>query len=108
MGIQMECSTACGHASHGIFTSEWIGLPAGTEFLDAIKAAQAPHRFLSVSKAGHSATVSTRGHEDRHAIPRSGKEPNYNPAIVEAASREQHCLQIEVAKNVAGQRAAEF
>ena len=78
------------------------------KLLDAIKAAQAPHRFLSASKAGHSAIVSSRGHEDRHAMLRSGKEPNFKPAIVEAASREPHCLRIEVAKNVAGQRAAEF
>ena len=94
---------------------------------DAIKAAQAPHHFLSVTKAGHSAIVSTRGNEDCHAILRGGKEPNFDAASVEAASRElaaagvcnkvmvdfshgnsrkQHRLQIEVAKNVANQLAA--
>lgn len=34
--------------------------------LDAIGAAEAPHHFLSVTKFGHSAIVSTKGNEDCH------------------------------------------
>ncbi|MGC6247131.1 3-deoxy-7-phosphoheptulonate synthase AroG [Bisgaard Taxon 45] len=46
--------------------------------LDAIGAAQAPHYFLSVTKFGHSAIVSTKGNEDCHIILRGGdKGPNY-------------------------------
>ena len=53
--------------------------------IDAIKAAQQPHHFLSVTKAGHSAIVSTNGNEDCHVILRGGKAPNYDAASVEAA-----------------------
>ena len=41
--------------------------------VDAIKAAQQPHHFLSVTKGGHSAIVSTKGNEDCHVILRGGK-----------------------------------
>jgi len=56
--------------------------------VDALKAARAPHHFLSVTKAGHSAIVSTNGNEDCHIILRGGKHPNYDAASVEAASKE--------------------
>ncbi len=109
-----------------------VGFKNGTDgnlriAADAIKAAQSPHHFLSVTKAGHSAIVSTRGNEDCHAILRGGKAPNYDAASVDAAckelaaagvpsklmidfshanSRKQHRLQIEVARDVAAQLAA--
>ena len=108
-----------------------VGFKNGTDgnlriAADAIKAAQAPHHFLSVTKAGHSAIVSTRGNEDCHAILRGGKTPNYDAASVDAAcqelaaagvsakvmvdcshanSRKQHRLQIDVARDVAAQLA---
>jgi 3-deoxy-7-phosphoheptulonate synthase len=41
-----------------------------------------------VTKAGHSAIVSTTGNEDCHAILRGGKTPNYDAANVDAAGRE--------------------
>lgn len=51
--------------------------------LDAIGAAEAPHYFLSVTKFGHSAIVSTKGNNDCHIILRGGdKEPNYSAAHV--------------------------
>jgi 3-deoxy-7-phosphoheptulonate synthase len=56
--------------------------------VDAIKAASAPHHFLSVTKGGHSAIVHTTGNEDCHIILRGGKEPNYDAASVESTSRE--------------------
>ena len=56
--------------------------------VDAIKAAAAPHFFLSVTKGGHSAIVSTNGNEDCHVILRGGKAPNYDAASVDAAARE--------------------
>jgi 3-deoxy-7-phosphoheptulonate synthase len=109
-----------------------VGFKNGTDgniriAVDAIKAAASPHHFLSVTKAGHSAIVSTAGNEDCHVILRGGKEPNYDAASVEAAcvelgksglaaklmvdfshanSRKQFKLQVDVAKDVAGQMAA--
>ena len=56
--------------------------------VDAIKAASAPHHFLSVTKGGHSAIVHTAGNEDCHIILRGGKAPNYDAASVESTSRE--------------------
>ncbi|HSD35944.1 MAG TPA: 3-deoxy-7-phosphoheptulonate synthase AroG [Rhodocyclaceae bacterium] len=109
-----------------------VGFKNGTEgdvriAIDAIKAAAAPHHFLSVTKAGHSAIVSTAGNEDCHIILRGGKEPNYDAASIDEAckklaaagvpaklvvdfshgnSRKQYALQIEVGKDVATQLAA--
>ncbi|OOF40332.1 3-deoxy-7-phosphoheptulonate synthase [Rodentibacter mrazii] len=52
--------------------------------LDAIGSAEAPHYFLSVTKFGHSAIVSTKGNEDCHIILRGGdKGPNYSAEYVE-------------------------
>ena len=69
-----------------------VGFKNGTDgnikiAIDAIRAAQAPHHFLSVTKAGQSAIVSTTGNEDCHVILRGGKAPNYDAASVDAAGR---------------------
>jgi len=56
--------------------------------VDAIKAASAPHHFLSVTKGGHSAIVHTAGNEDCHIILRGGSTPNYDAASVAAACNE--------------------
>jgi 3-deoxy-7-phosphoheptulonate synthase len=69
-----------------------VGFKNGTDgniriALDAIRAAQSPHHFLSVTKGGHSAIVSTAGNEDCHIILRGGKQPNYDAASVEAAAK---------------------
>jgi 3-deoxy-7-phosphoheptulonate synthase len=55
--------------------------------VDAIKAASAPHHFLSVTKGGHSAIVQTAGNEDCHIILRGGAAPNFDAASVEATCR---------------------
>jgi 3-deoxy-7-phosphoheptulonate synthase len=70
-----------------------VGFKNGTDgnvkiAVDAIKAAQQPHHFLSVTKGGHSAIVSTAGNEDCHVILRGGKAPNYDAASVAAAAAE--------------------
>jgi 3-deoxy-7-phosphoheptulonate synthase len=70
-----------------------VGFKNGTDgniriAVDAIRAAASPHHFLSVTKAGHSAIVSTNGNEDCHVILRGGMETNYDPASVERACRE--------------------
>ena len=70
-----------------------VGFKNGTDgnikiAVDAIKAASQPHHFLSVTKGGHSAIVSTAGNEDCHVILRGGKAPNYDAAGVEAAAQE--------------------
>ena len=92
--------------------------------VDAIKAASAPHHFLSVTKGGHSAIVHTAGNEDCHIILRGGKAPNYSAADVDATCRElagaglaaklmidcshansqrRHERQVDVARDVAAQ-----
>ena len=109
-----------------------VGFKNGTDgnvriAIDAIRAAQSPHHFLSVTKGGHSAIVSTSGNEDCHVILRGGREPNYDAGHVDAAAREiasaalasrlmvdlSHAnsskdfkRQIEVARDVATQLAA--
>ena len=70
-----------------------VGFKNGTDgslriAFDAIKAASQPHHFLSVTKGGHSAIVSTNGNEDCHVILRGGKAPNFDHDAVEAACRE--------------------
>jgi 3-deoxy-7-phosphoheptulonate synthase len=70
-----------------------VGFKNGTDgnvriAVDALKAARAPHHFLSVTKAGHSAIVSTNGNEDCHIILRGGKHPNYDAGSVEEAAKE--------------------
>jgi 3-deoxy-7-phosphoheptulonate synthase len=109
-----------------------VGFKNGTDgnvriAIDAIRAAASPHHFLSVTKEGHSAIVSTLGNEDCHLILRGGKQANYDAASVESAckelgsaglaakvmidfshanSRKQHQLQLEVASAVGEQVAA--
>jgi len=106
-----------------------VGFKNGTDggvkiAVDAIKAASAPHHFLSVTKGGHSAIVSTAGNEDCHIILRGGTAPNYDAASVDkvcgelgragvaarvmidcshANSQKQYERQIDVAHDVAGQ-----
>ena len=70
-----------------------VGFKNGTDgnvriAVDAMKAASQPHHFLSVTKAGHSAIVSTLGNEDCHVILRGGKAPNFDAASVQAACEE--------------------
>jgi 3-deoxy-7-phosphoheptulonate synthase len=69
-----------------------VGFKNGTDgnvriAVDAIRAAQAPHHFLSVTKSGRSAIVSTLGNEDCHVILRGGHEPNHDAANVGAAAK---------------------
>jgi len=70
-----------------------VGFKNGTDgnlkiAVDAIRTAQHPHHFLSVTKAGHSAIVLTNGNEDCHMILRGGKQPNYDAASVDVACKE--------------------
>ena len=46
--------------------------------IDAIQSAEKPHRFLSVTKAGDSAIISTRGNETCHIILRGGSAVGTN------------------------------
>jgi len=67
-----------------------VGFKNGTDgniriAVDAMKAASQPHHFLSVTKGGHSAIVSTNGNEDCHVILRGGKTPNFDAASVQVA-----------------------
>ncbi|AHG77598.1 3-deoxy-7-phosphoheptulonate synthase AroG [Mannheimia varigena] len=63
--------------------------------LDAISSAKSPHHFLSVTKFGHSAIVTTAGNPDCHIILRGGdKCTNYDAVSVAEA-----CAAIEKAGN---------
>src|SRR5947199_5405629 len=70
-----------------------VGVQNGTDgggkvAVDAVKAASAPHHFISVTKSGHVAVFKTAGNEDCHVILRGGKQPNYDATSVDAACRE--------------------
>jgi len=92
--------------------------------VDALKSAQKPHIFLSVTKEGRSAVFSSSGNEDCHVILRGGKEPNYEPKHIDSTSNlltqsglkpsvmvdmshgnssKQHKKQIDVCKNICDQ-----
>ena len=109
-----------------------VGFKNGTDgniriAVDAIKAANSRHHFISVTKSGHVAAFKTSGNEDCHVILRGGKRPNYDAASVDAACRDlaaaglrQHLMidfshansekkferQLDVAADVAAQLAA--
>src|SRR5262249_2918099 len=54
--------------------------------IDAIRSAQHPHHFLSVTKQGGTAIISTKGNPDCHVILRGGdKAPNYSAGDVARA-----------------------
>jgi 3-deoxy-7-phosphoheptulonate synthase len=79
-----------------------VGFKNGTDgnvriAAEAIRAAREPHHFLSVTKGGHSAIVSTKGNDDCHIILRGGARPNYDAESVAAAC-------VELAKNGLPQR----
>lgn len=106
-----------------------VGFKNGTDggvqvAVDAIGAASRPHNFLSVTRKGRSAIVSTTGNEDCHVILRGGKQPNYDAASVDDASellktagiepklmidtshansRKIHARQLDVCRDVANQ-----
>jgi len=106
-----------------------IGFKNGTDgsmniAVDAMRAAERPHVFMSLTKEGHSAIFSTTGNDDTHIILRGGKRPNYDQESVNEAaeqmqqgglrpnlmidcshanSRKQHEKQIEVGRDVASQ-----
>jgi 3-deoxy-7-phosphoheptulonate synthase len=55
--------------------------------VDAIRAATHPHHFLSVTKQGVAAIVSTKGNRDCHLILRGGASgPNYDEPSIRAAA----------------------
>jgi 3-deoxy-7-phosphoheptulonate synthase len=106
-----------------------VGFKNGTDgtmriAVDAMRAAERPHVFLSLTKAGRSAIFNTTGNPDTHVILRGGKRPNYDAESVAEAveemsnaglrpnlmidfshanSRKQHEQQVEVGKDVARQ-----
>lgn len=106
-----------------------IGFKNGTDgtlniAIDAVKAANRPHHFLSMTMQGRSAIFSTAGNEDCHVILRGGHQPNYDADSVHLAatglqqaglaerlmidfshanSRKQFAKQVEVGADVASQ-----
>jgi len=64
-----------------------VGFKNGTDggvqiALDAIQASQGQHHFLSVTKEGVAAIVTTRGNNACHVILRGGKQPNFDAESV--------------------------
>jgi len=65
-----------------------VGFKNGTDggftiAVDAIRAANNPHIFMSMTKDGHSAIFETNGNEDCHVILRGGNDgPNYEAKYV--------------------------
>jgi 3-deoxy-7-phosphoheptulonate synthase len=106
-----------------------VGFKNGTDgtmriAVDAMRAAERPHVFLSLTKEGRSAIFNTTGNPDTHVILRGGKRPNYDTESVAEAveemtnanltpnlmidfshanSRKQHDKQVEVGEDVARQ-----
>ncbi|MBO1924292.1 3-deoxy-7-phosphoheptulonate synthase [Thiomicrorhabdus sp. 6S3-12] len=68
-----------------------VGFKNGTDgsvriAVDAIRAANNPHIFMSLTKEGHSAIFETTGNEDCHVILRGGNQgPNYEAPYVSEA-----------------------
>ena len=80
-----------------------VGFKNGTDgtikvAIDAIGAASAPHHFLSVTKYGHSAIVSTKGNPDCHIILRGGKTPNYSEQDV--GSIQEQLIKVGLPANI--------
>ena len=70
-----------------------VGFKNGTDgnlrvAIDGMAAASQPHHFLSVTKGGQAAIVSTAGNEDCHVILRGGAEPNFGDDGVAEAARQ--------------------
>ncbi|NKF51329.1 3-deoxy-7-phosphoheptulonate synthase AroG [Shewanella sp. WXL01] len=77
-----------------------VGFKNGTDgtikvAIDAIGASSAPHHFLSVTKFGHSAIVSTKGNPDCHIILRGGKTPNYSAEHVKVITEQLEQSKLE-------------
>lgn len=71
-----------------------VGFKNGTDgsfriAVDAIRAANNPHIFMSLTKDGHSAIFETAGNDDCHVILRGGNDgPNYEPQFVAEAVKQ--------------------
>jgi 3-deoxy-7-phosphoheptulonate synthase len=68
-----------------------VGFKIGTDgriqiAIDAIRAAQNPHYFMSLTLKGHSAIFCTSGNEYAHVILRGGSRPNYDRESVNEAA----------------------
>jgi len=79
-----------------------VGFKNGTDgniriAIDALKAANHPHHFLSVTKSGRSAIVTTTGNADCHIILRGGAAPNYDAQHVASACAELSAAQLRPA-----------
>ncbi len=95
--------------------------------VDAVRAASAPHHFLSMRKEGNSAIFTTKGNKDCHVILRGGNQPNYGSESIDRVSKEleasnlplrimvdfshansqkKHQQQLDVGRNVAKQIAS--
>ncbi len=106
-----------------------VGFKNGTDgtmrvAVDAMRAAERPHVFMSMTKEGHSAIFCTARNNDTHIILRGGKRPNYDAESVSLAAEEmekagltprlmvdfshanshkQYEKQVDVGRDVAGQ-----
>lgn len=77
-----------------------VGFKNGTDgnvniAIDAIRAAERPHIFMSLTKEGRSAIFHTKGNDDCHVILRGGNgQPNYAGSFVQAALDKLHTAKL--------------
>ncbi len=78
-----------------------VGFKNGTDggfkiAVDAIRAANNPHIFMSMTKDGHSAIFETKGNQDCHVILRGGHDgPNYEAEFVNDAVKQLQAAKVE-------------
>ncbi len=78
-----------------------VGFKNGTDggfkiAVDAIRAANNPHIFMSMTKDGHSAIFETTGNQDCHVILRGGNDgPNYEAEFVADAVSQLQAADVE-------------
>ncbi len=70
-----------------------VGFKNGTDgslgtAINAMRAAEMPHRFVGINQAGQVCLLQTQGNPDGHVILRGGKTPNYSSEDVQACEKQ--------------------
>ncbi|MGC6389770.1 3-deoxy-7-phosphoheptulonate synthase [Ewingella sp. S1.OA.A_B6] len=70
-----------------------VGFKNGTDgslgtAINAMRAAEMPHRFVGINQAGQVCLLQTQGNPDGHVILRGGKTPNYSSEDVHACEKQ--------------------
>jgi 3-deoxy-7-phosphoheptulonate synthase len=70
-----------------------VGFKNGTDgslgtAINAMRAAEMPHRFVGINQAGQVCLLQTQGNPDGHVILRGGKTPNYSSEDVQSCEKQ--------------------